>query len=123
MIHKIGVCTPITLSQSGRNAQGGGADSDGDGDGSGSSSVNAANGLGQGHHGIGKMEANLQSLIQQLSSSNSSGSGSTNAALQQSFQNLTGMQGSPATLAGFLQTLSRNMQGAVMYGNMVNTQG
>lgn len=110
--------------QSGQGAQLNGADGDNDG----SSSANAVNGMPGGHHhgGIGKMESNLQSLIQQLSSSNSSGSSSTDAALQQSFQNLLNTQGSSTnqtTLASFLQTLSQNLQGAGMIGNNVNTLG
>jgi hypothetical protein len=116
--------------QSGQGAQFNGAHSDGDNDGS--SSASAVNGIsrGQGHHhgGIGKMESNLQSLIQQLSSSSTSSTAanSPDAALQQSFQSLLNTQGSSTnqtTLAGFLQTLSQNLQGAGMVGNNVNTLG
>ena len=77
----------------------GGTDSDGDSAASaisGSSSTLATG--GQGHHhggGVGKIEASLQGLIQQLSASGSSSSSSnaTDTALQQSFQNLLNAQG------------------------------
>ncbi len=84
--------------------------------GSGSSSASAAGLPGQGG-GIGKIEAGLQNLTQQLSSSGSS-SGSTDAALQQSFQNLAG---TGANLTTFLQSLAQNLQGAGTTGNVVNT--
>ena len=101
-------------------SQAAGTGSDGDNNGNGSSSVSAAGMHGKGG-GIGKIEAGLQNLIQQLSSSGSSSS-SAGAALQQSFQNLAGTQGS-TTLTGFLQSLAQNLQGAGTTGNVVNTLG
>jgi hypothetical protein len=88
---------------------------------------------GHHQHGGGKLEAGLQSLIQQLSSSNagtadsSAASGSSSPAqdsLQQSFKNLMaadGASGSSATLSSFLQTLSQNMHSAPPTGNIVST--
>jgi uncharacterized protein with von Willebrand factor type A (vWA) domain len=100
-------------------AQGQDADSDRDSDQSGKSTANAVSGRHQGT-GIGKMEAGLHILIQQLSTNSGN---SADAALQQSFQSLIGSSCSNATLTGFLQTLSQNLQGAGMTGNNVNTQG
>ena len=80
------------------------------------------------------MESNLQSLIQQFSSSppasttaGSSAPSSTSAgsALQQSYQNLLGalgVSGNSSSLGGFLQALSQNLQGMGTSGNVVNTQ-
>ncbi len=94
-----------------------GADGDNDG-----SAAGAAGAMGGHHGGIGKMEANLQSLIQQLSSGASASP--VDASLQQSFQNLAGAQGSnQASLTSFLQSLSQNLQGVGMTGNIVNSQG
>jgi hypothetical protein len=90
---------------------------------------------GQGPHGgPGNIEADLQSLIQQLSSpSSSSGSGTATAAstgssalsdLEQSFQNLLntlGVSGGDASLNRFLQALQSNLQGVSPPGNLVNT--
>lgn len=98
-----------------------GADADGDGDSS-TSSV-------QGHrHQRPNMQADLQSLIQQLASSGtanaSSGSGSAVDGLQQSFQNLMSAVGdtnSNATLSNFLQVLSSQMSGASKVGNAIST--
>jgi hypothetical protein len=110
----------------------GGKDSDGDNDGSSASSVSAPSGSGHHHHGGGKggLEAKLQSLVQQLSTSSTSPArdGSTVSplsALQQSFQSLLGSlgaSGDPATLRGFLQTLSQDLQGVSPTGNMIDQQ-
>jgi len=118
-----------------------GTDSDGDRDGSSAASaVSGASGKSHhGHHGGGlsKMESGLQNLIQQISSSSSTASttdattasatatDSTSSSLQQSFQNLLaadGAAGSNASLTGFLQALSQNLQGATSSGNVVSTQ-
>ncbi len=80
--------------------------------------------MGSHHGGIGKMEANLQSLIQQLSSGTSMSP--VDASLQQSYQNLIGTQGATgnqSSLTSLLQTLSQNLQGVGMTGNIVNSQG
>lgn len=82
----------------------------------------------QGHHhahggGGGKMQADLQSLIQQVSDTSSSSKAETD--LNDSFKALTASLGgtsSQATLGSFLQALSQNMQGAGPSGNAVNTQ-
>ena len=74
------------------------------------------------------MESKLQNLIQQLSSSSTTGSSSfnsTTAALQQDFQNMLsalGASGSQASLGSFLQSLSQNLAGASPVGNLVNAQ-
>jgi hypothetical protein len=111
--------------QSQHGAQGG--DSDGDNDGSGS--VRHAGG----HRP--NIQADLQSLIQQLSEAGAStltantgaasSSNDTLASLQQSFQNLVnsfGGSGSSASLGDFLQAFAANMQGAGTVGNMVKAQ-
>lgn len=90
------------------------------------------------HHGggMGKLEGALQNLAQQLSPASGTGApdtgttgqGSANSALdtlQQSFTQMLsadGLQGSNATLASFLQTLSQNLQGAPATGNVVSTR-
>lgn len=77
-----------------------------------------------GHHHGGGIQAGLQNLIQALSSPGASSNSSS--ALQQSFQNLlnaNGASGNQATLAGFLQTLSQNLQASSLSGNVVNTLG
>ena len=97
------------------------------------------------------MQSALQSLIQQVDSSSSASAtsstatagsssgnssttatttaaqpaGSSVATLQQDFQNLLASVGgtsSQATLGGFLQSLSQNLQGVGMTGNVVNAQ-
>lgn len=140
--------------QGGQTAQGaqttaqGSSDGDGDSDGSAnekaSTAVSGATGSGRHHSGnLAKLESNLQSLIQQLSTSPSaapttgsseavSASGgtpstaATNAAapLQQSYQNLLsalGASGKASSLGNFLQALSQNLQGIGTSGNVVNT--
>lgn len=118
-----------------------GTDSDGNRDGS--SAASAVSGTsGKSHHGhhgggLSKMESGLQNLIQQISSSSSTAAttdattagttatDSTSSSLQQSFQNLLaadGAAGSNASLTGFLQALSQNLQGATSSGNVVSTQ-
>ncbi|MHB1333706.1 MAG: hypothetical protein ACYCY1_14015 [Sulfuriferula sp.] len=123
------------------NASNSGTDSDGDRDGSSAASaVSGASGKGHhGHHGggLGKMESSLQNLIQQISSSSpaaastdattdsTTAADSASSSLQQSFQNLLaadGATGSNASLTGFLQALSQNLQGATSSGNVVSTQ-
>ena len=132
--------------QGGQAAQGaqtsaqGTSDSDGDHRGTGS----GASGAPRGHHhhgggGVARMESNLQSLIQQLSSSDSTSSatdtsGSSTATvsatnssstLQQSYQNLLsslGLSGGSSSLGNFLQALSQNLQDLGSTGNVVNTQ-
>ncbi len=90
----------------------------------GAAASNAVAGHGH-HHGIGKLDAGLQSLIQQLSSSGSGGQNSTNAALQQSFQSLISSNGSNSqtSLSSFLQSVMQNVQGAGLSGNFVNSKG
>lgn len=110
--------------QMGQASQAAGSDSDGDNDGS---AASRAAGAASGQHGggVGKMEAGLQGLIQQLSSSGSS-SNFADAALQQSFQGLLTAQGggaSNANLTSVLQTVLQNMQGAGVSGGVINTQG
>ncbi|MCG2584604.1 hypothetical protein [Massilia sp. TS11] len=79
----------------------------------------------RGHHG-GGMAADLQSLISQLSTSDSSSNDSTKA-LQDSFNQLLGALGiqtnsdSGSSLKTFLQALASNLQGASGSGNIVNT--
>jgi hypothetical protein len=76
------------------------------------------------------IEADLQSLIQQLTSSttstsDTSASDSALSSLQQKFQGLLsalGDSGSNATLGNFLQALASNLQGSVSSGNVVNAQ-
>jgi hypothetical protein len=116
----------------------------GDADGDGGNATQAASGVRGGHHhhgGAGKMEADLSSLIQNLSSSTSSATSdssstdqtsttsstvsSADSTLQQSFSSLMqalGNTNSNATLTGFLQALQSNMQGAGPAGNVVNTK-
>jgi hypothetical protein len=104
-------------------------DSDGDSSvtaaiGAASASTPAVSGMsGQHHHhggGAGAIEAKLQNLIAQLSSSGTgtaSGTASSPAisTLQQDFQNLltsSGASGNQTSLASFLQSLSQNLQGS-----------
>jgi len=115
--------------QSQSSTQGTGTDGDGDNDRSGS--VRA----GGGHHS--NIQADLQSLIQQLSASNGSSSSTstttsttgsssdTLSSLEQSFQNLVdslGGSGGSAGLGNFLQAFADNMQNASAVGNVVKTQ-
>jgi len=108
-----------------------GTDSDGDNDGSRASGVG---GSGRHHH---HLQANLQSLISELSSSSGgssssnsdtsdvSSSDSTISSLQQSYQNLLnalGDTGSTTTLGDFLQAFSNNLQDASTVGGLVKTQ-
>lgn len=84
------------------------------------------------HGGAGRLEAGVQNLLQELSSSTSSDAsntvtgGDTNSALsslQSSFSNLlaaTGVSGQSATLTGFLQSLSQNLQGVGTAGGVVS---
>lgn len=93
------------------------ADTDGDNDGS--KGIGAAN-TGKGHGPwLSGVEGKLQTLIQQLSTADAStGAGSTDptiAALKADFQNLVGASGASgngATLGGFLQSVSQNLQGS-----------
>jgi hypothetical protein len=95
------------------------ADTDGDNDGSGARGIGAAN-TGKGHGPwLSGVEGKLQTLIQQLSTADAStGAGSTDptiAALKADFQNLVGASGASgngATLGGFLQSVSQNLQGS-----------
>lgn len=97
--------------------------SDQDGDDDQSASTSAVNGTGARQHNL---QADLQSLIQNLSASSASTASSTDSqsgTLQQSFQNLLsslGGTGSNATLSGFLNTLASNVPGASMLGNVVS---
>lgn len=89
-----------------------------------------------GGHGKQDMEAKLQSLISALNTSsdssnttasNTTTSGSTNenSALESSFQSLVSALGgssSNASLSGFLQALSSNMQNRGPAGNVVSTE-
>jgi hypothetical protein len=109
---------------------------------SGSTAPVQASGHGHHHHhggGSSNVASSSQNAAQQseqlsspsdqsASSSSASGSDSSTAetgdALQQSFSNLlaaNGLSGSSATLSGFLQSLSQNIQGASVVGNIVNT--
>lgn len=107
----------------------------------GASAIASGSGTGTGHRhhhggGISKLEDDLQSLIQQLSSASDQGasgssssrpnsSSSADDALQQSFNNLlasNGGSGSSATLSNFLQSLSQNLQGTPAIGNVVSTK-
>jgi hypothetical protein len=79
------------------------------------------------YQGGGNLEADIQALIQQLTSSNSSDSSSSSSTtdLQQSFQNLlSALNGSNnssvATLENFLLALANNLQGSASTGNVVN---
>ncbi len=94
---------------------------------------------GRHSHGMGasKVEQNLQSLIQQLNTSNASNSNSTSTTsgtlqpsanssgvLQQSFSDLlnaNGIAGNHSSLSNFLQTLSKDLQGATASGNIIST--
>lgn len=133
----------------GQLASQGGGDGDGDNDGSANSSASSgvAN-ASHGHHhhggGLAKIESNLQTLIQQLSSGatgsstiDTSGTASNTASpaaasspnptasLEQSYQNLLatlGVAGNSSTLGSFLQSFSQNLHGAGKSGNLVNTQ-
>lgn len=73
------------------------------------------------------MQADLQSLINKLSSASSSNAGSTDPApnaLQQSFQSLVealGGSGGNTTLPGFLKALAHNAPGASLIGGVVST--
>jgi|APFre7841882630_1041343.scaffolds.fasta_scaffold07205_2 hypothetical protein len=124
------------LAKGNHAASQGGSDSDGDNDGSASSGVSGASGTHR-HHGRGlaQIESNLQSLIQQLSSSSSSSpatgsaatasSANSSATLQQDYQNLLsslGASGNPSTLGSFLQALSESLQNIGSSGNLINTQ-
>lgn len=81
--------------------------------------------------GAGRMESDLESLIQKLSSSSTDSSSSTadsgTSDLQSSFQNLltalgaTSSADTGSTLNKFLQALETRMQGASSSGNVVNT--
>ncbi len=102
---------------------------------------------GHGHHhhgggGASQIQAELQSLIQQLTAasgtsgtsgvSGTTGSpgasnalGAADTTLQQNFQNLLsaqGVTGSQANLTSFLQTLSQGLQNNGAAGNLVSTQ-
>lgn len=109
----------------------GGTDSDGDNDGSPAAGIH-----GHGRH-HGRLQADLQSLIQQLSATTDSSSSGTTASsssgkpdsslssLQQSFQDLTsvfGGGGTTATLQGFLQAFNNNLQNTSLDGNVVNAR-
>ena len=107
------------------------------------SSINSTGSTVRHQGGVGKIEGDLQSLIQQLSSSStqagtgsstsdsssgtstgSAASGTSLDALQQSFNSLLSADGVPAsttTLTNFLKTLSQNLQGAPATGNVVST--
>ena len=106
----------------------GGADSDGDNDGSGNAAANGVHGYhGHGAGGMHGLESRLQSLIQQLATSDSA-SGSTGTSsgsvLQQDFSNLLASMGatdSKTTLGDFLGTLYGNLQSGNP-GASVNTQ-
>lgn len=121
-------------SQSGAQSAGAqtGSDGDGDNDGSSASRVGAS-----GRHRHHNIQADLQSLIQQLSASSinsssaSASTGSSNStdstltSLEQSFQNLLdslGGFGSTANLGGFLQAFAANMQSESALGNVVKAQ-
>ena len=133
--------------QGGQAAQGAQTSAQGTSDsdrGHGGTGTSAVSGAPRGHHhhgggGVAHMESNLQSLIQQLSSSDSTSSatdtsGSSTAtasatnsssALQQSYQNLLsslGLSGGSSSLGNFLQALSQNLQDLGSTGNVVNTQ-
>ncbi|SNS83016.1 hypothetical protein SAMN06265795_10790 [Noviherbaspirillum humi] len=99
------------------------------------SSDGAVRGHGHHHGGPDKMQADLQSLIQKLSSASTSSSDGTSSTdgdaatteLEQSFQSLasalgaSNASGSSATLKDFLQALQNNMQDFSRSGNLVNT--
>jgi hypothetical protein len=99
------------------------AGSDQDGDNDQLAGGSALNGKGAHQHNL---QADLQSLIQNLSASSASSVSSTDSqtgTLQQSFQNLLsslGSTGSSATLPGFLKALAGNVPGASMLGNVVS---
>ena len=120
-------------SQGGSQSAGsqGGTDSDGDNDGSGTSGVS-----GSGRHRP-NIQADLQSLIQQLSSSSADSSSASSStadtssadttlsSLEQSFQSLIsslGGSGSTTSLTDFLQAFANNMQGESSVGNVVKAQ-
>ena len=91
------------------------------------SGATTANATGHHHHGgLSKLEHNLQSLMQQLSSDSANGSSNpTLDNLQQSFTNLLGAEnasGKGTNLTSFLQNLSQNLQGTAPTGNVVRTQ-
>ena len=94
-------------------------DSDGDNDGSSASGVSSANSGNRHDAWVSGIENKLHSLIQQLSSTDSSSStgatGSAVSALQTDFQNLVGTLGTTgggATLSSFLQAVAQNLQGS-----------
>ncbi|MDA8163511.1 MAG: hypothetical protein M0017_00570 [Desulfobacteraceae bacterium] len=112
--------------------QSAGGQAAGDGSaGSGSSAVSGASVHGHHHHhggGHGRLQASMQTLIQQLSASDSSSSNSssTDTALQQSYQNLLsaqGASGNQTSLPSFLRSISQNLRGAGTMGNVIDTQG
>ena len=85
-----------------------------DGDGDGGVEASSAAAHARHHHGVSgynaTLQADLQSLMQQVSSSSASNSG-----LQQSFQGMLSAMGasnSSNTLGGFLQSIASNMQGS-----------
>jgi hypothetical protein len=86
------------------------------------STPGAVSGPHHGHHG--GIAADLQSLIQQLSSSDGNSTGSDQSPLQKSFQGLMSALGSKdpqATLGNFLQALSKDLPNASPLGNVVST--
>ena len=123
---------------------------DGDNDNDGSSTLAIGGASGHHHHHHNRLEANLQSLILQLSSSNPistgsstdpntnaststannavSGSAATSSALstlQQSFQNLLtafGDTSNSANLQNFIQTFANNLDGSNPVGKVIQTQ-
>jgi hypothetical protein len=97
-----------------------GTDDDGDDDGSGASDAAAASN-GYQHHGggTGGIAAKLQTLIQQLSSTDTSAGNaeadSPTSALQQDFSNLLtalGGSGKQTSLTDFLKAIADNLQGS-----------
>lgn len=96
------------LHQAGTGAQHAAKASDGDGDDGVQSASSTTGTQTSGYNGT--IQADLQSLIQQVSASSASGGG-----LQQSFQNMLSAMGansSTDTLGGFLQSIASNMQGS-----------
>lgn len=121
-----------------------GTDSDNDNDGSSASTIGGTSGH---HHHHNRLEANLQGLIQQLSSSSSNSTASTStdaststtnsaisgssttsstlSSLQQSFQNLLtayGDTGNSTSLQNFLQAFANNLDGSKPVGKVLQTQ-
>ena len=103
-----------------------------------SAQPSGAEGGGHHHHhhgggGGGRLASAIEGLAQQLGSSSSSTSGTSDATstpaassdLQTSFNNLlaaTGQSGSSTTLSQFLQSLGQNLQGGGSSGNLLNVK-